>query len=280
MVMNTFQFDAPSGWATWWDGPMLGIVHNPDRMRQAPQSMELVSAGRIGLLTLAPFVTTNLMQSDPVLYARVATITMAFPFPPRVAPRAPRGRTRVAIPGAVHFSSRDYEQILDALPRVLDEVQPDSFDICIVGGGPDRPQLEQLVAARDAAKYIRFAGLNRHGYVAGNAFYGLVRGSDFVLPNPTPEDMMYRSARITATIPTTVGLGIPTILDRWTATVYGVPAVSYPVGGLADGLVEALTMSAKDRKALEADLAEHRVLELHRASAEMAFALRSLGIRV
>jgi len=278
MVMNTFMFNAPSNWAHFWEGRMLGVVHNPDRMRQAEDSMALVRSGRVGLVTLAPHVTTNLMASDPDLYATVATITMTFPRPPRVKVVRPEGVRRIAVPGTVNFDARDYEQIVAAVPRMLEHAPPGSFDIAIVGPGADRPALQELVREAGLERYFTFAPLNEQGFVSGDVFYGYLLGSTFLLPSLPADDTTYRITKITASIPNSVGLGIPAIIDRWTATVYGIPAVTYTGDAIGDGLVRAMSMSDVELAEMRADLHDFGRLELHRATAEMGFALRSLGL--
>jgi hypothetical protein len=280
VLINTFQFGASGGWAGFWDGPMLGLVHNPRALQRAEPSMDLVRSGRIGLLTLAPHVTAYLMAADPTLYATVATVTMAFPFSPRLPPVQTPGRTRISVPGRVDFTARDYEQVVGALPKVLDEVDAGGFEVCIVGGGPDRDDLQRLVRAEGLEELFHFVPLNDQGFVSGDAYFSHVRSSTFLLPALPLDADPYRIAKITASIPNAVGLGVPPILDRWTAAVYGVPAVTYPGAAIADGLVRALTMTGAELDTLRADLRAHRRLELHRASAEMAFALRNVGIPI
>ncbi|HET7690916.1 MAG TPA: hypothetical protein VFK41_11075 [Nocardioidaceae bacterium] len=278
MVMNTFQFNAPSNWAHFWEGPMLGVVHNPDRMRAAEDSMALVRRGRVGLVTLAPHVTTNLMASDTELFASVATITMTFPRPPKVKVVRPDSRRRIAVPGTVNFDARDYEQIVAAVPRMLEHADPGSFDIAIVGPGADRPALEEMVRDAGLSQYFTFAPLNDQGFVSGDVFYGYLRGSTFLLPSLPADDTTYRVSKITASIPNSIGLGIPAIIDRWTAAVYGIPAVTYTGDAIGDGLVRAMSMTDAELDEVREDLQDFGRLEQHRATAEMGFALRSLGL--
>jgi len=253
-------------------------VHNPDRMREAEDSMALVRSGRVGLLTLAPHVTTNLMASDPELFATVATITMSFPRPPKVKVIRPEGRRRIAVPGTVNFDARDYAQILASVPRILDHAAPGTFDICIIGSGADRPALEEMVRDSGLAQHFAFAPLNEQGFVSGDAFYAHLRGATFLLPSLPADDTTYRVSKITASIPNSVGLGIPAIIDRWTAAVYGLPAVTYTGDALEEGLVRAMSMTDEELGEVQADLRDFAHLELHRATTEMGFALRSLGL--
>jgi hypothetical protein len=278
LVMNTFGFEPAGAWVSAWEGRMLGVVHNPKRLWSSPSSMALVRQRRIGLVTLAPHATATLMASDPDLYGTTATITSAFPTPPRVEAAQTRGLRRVVVPGGVNFGSRDYLQVLDALGGVADRVDRTSFQVVIAGGGKDRARLEELVAKRGLEDQFFFAPLNDKGYVPGTRYYRQLLAGHFLLPLIPPMAEAFRSWKITSAIPTSLGLGVPLIVDRWTQTVYDLPAVGYPGSSMAEGLLRALTMSEDEHADLRAAVVARRERELDRACAEMGYALRSLGL--
>lgn len=283
MVMNTFQFNAPSNWAHFWPGPMLGLVHNALRLLDAPDSMALVREGRTGLMTMAPHVTAYLMARDPMQFAATTTLTTVPPRPPLVrrVRRPEPGRRRIVVPGMVSFDVRDYEGLVDALPAVVDEAPPGTMEIVIVGNGDDRPKLEQMVRDRGLDGIVRFARLNEHGFVPSELFNSLLQGATFILPAlPLMSDEFgnYRTIRITTSIQDSVSLMIPPILDRWSSTVYDVPSVPYLADHVADGLVRAATMSDEEIDSLRTRLAARRQHELERACAETGMALRTLGL--
>ena len=280
LVMNTFQNEGPGAWVSSWEGRMLGVVHNPKRLWNSPASMALVQQRRIGLLTLAPHATAALMSADPDLYGTVATITSTFPTPPRVEPAKRHGLRRIVVPGGVNFTSRDYVQVLDVLRDLGSQVDPASFQIIIAGGGKDRARLEEIVADRGLGDQFFFTPVDDSGYVPGTRYYRQLHAAHFLLPLIPPTAAAFRSWKITSAIPTSLGLGLPLIVDRWTQTVYDLPAVGYPGSSIRDGLLRALTMTDDEHAELCAAVAVRRQHELDRAGAEMGYALTSLGLPV
>lgn len=279
VVLNTFQNPGPVGWtAEWaprWRRPILGVVHNADYLEQPAR--ELIASGQVQLLTLGRHVSANLMARDPLLYGRTATITSVFPRPPRVRPAGSQHLT-VAIPGRVMFDFRDYHQVVDALPAMMDALDPASFRICVVGGGDDRGALQDLVTVRGVADQFLFVPLNEEGFVSGRDYYAHLRAADFMLPLVPPTDPAYRSHKITSAVPTALGLVVPPILDRWTASVYDVPAVAYPGADVGGALMRALTMTDEERADLRRRVREARDRDLDRAESELRYALDNVGV--
>lgn len=260
-------------------------MHNATILTRTESSRAMVAEGRMSLLTLAPHVTAHLLAADHVTFRDSASITSTFPFPPNVRPIRSDRRT-IAFPGSVNFASRDYQQVLDVLPGIVEREGADRIQMSVVGGGgfgagggPERrKRLEDEVAARGLSEVFHFAKVNERGFVPGNPYYAHLLGADFLLPAVAPEDPSFRTVKITSAIPTSIGLGVPAILDRWTAAVYGLPAVVYRDGDVADGLSTALAMSDDEVGALRARLARHRERELERSYDEMAWALASVGL--
>lgn len=277
LVMNTFQNAGPVAWASRWERPILGVVHNTSLVEQSDLAKEMVADGRAGVLTLAPHVTAHLMSIDPVLYGGAASITYTFPNPPRVKPVRSQRRT-IAVPGSVNLRSRDYQQVLDALPVINEVVDPASYRIDIVGGGADRPVLEKKVVEAGLSDQFHFVDLNDQGFVDGGPYYGHLLGADFTLPLVPARSPSFRTQKITSAIPASIGVGVPPIIDRWTAVVYDVPAVAFVGPKIGEGLARALAMGADELEALRADVLAHKERELARSADEMAYALTSLGL--
>jgi hypothetical protein len=179
----------------------------------------------------------------------------------------------------VNLDSRDYEQILDALPGILEQVDPDSFRITIVGGGRDRALLEASVADRGLEDQFLFADLNEDGFVPGGPYYQHLLGAAFVLPLIPAYAPAFRTFKITSAIQVAVGIGVPPVIDKWTATVYDVPGVVYKGAAVGQGLARALTMGQDEVAALRAAMEAQRERELARSAAEMAWSLASVGLR-
>ena len=285
LVANTFQLDGNTFTSEQWSGPALGVVHNATILHANDQPRSMVAERRVGLLTLAPHVTGHLLATDHLTYADTASITSTFPQPPNVRPIRSSRRT-IALPGSVNFGSRNYQQILDVLPAIVDRVGAENIRLSVVGGGgfgagsgaERRARLEEDVAARGLSDVFLFAELNEQGFVPGNPYYAHLRGADFLLPAVPPEDPSFRTFKITSAIPTSIGLGVPAIVDRWTAAVYGLPAVVYPGAAVAEGLDTALSMSTDRLESLRDRLATYRERELERARDEMGWALAAVGL--
>ncbi len=285
LVINSFQLKGSSVSPEQWSGPVLGLVHNATILLNTEETRARVAEGRVGVLTLAQHVTGHLLAADHETFADTATVTSTFPFPPRVRPIR-SGRRTIAIPGSVNFGSRNYQQLLDAVPGIVDRVGADNIQISVVGGGgfgrgagPERrARLEEQVADRGLSEIFEFAEIDEQGFVPGGPYYAHLRGADFLLPSVPPDDPSFRTVKITSAIPTSIGLGVPAIVDRWTAAVYGLPAVVYRGAAVADGLDQALSMSQDALEALRARLVVHREREMERSRDEMAWALASVGL--
>jgi glycosyltransferase involved in cell wall biosynthesis len=147
---------------------------------------------------------------------------------------------------------KDFLTFLRALGRLRD----DSFEVLIVGDGPDRPRLEQEIAALGLGGRVRLAG-ERHDVAE------LLAGADvFVLPSASE--------------------GMPvSVLEAMAA---GLPVVASRVGGLAEQVVDGETgvlVSPGDADELAGALARllrdpelrRRLGEAGRVRAEQAFDL-------
>jgi hypothetical protein len=277
LVINTFQRDRTGRWAAKWEGPMIGLVHNPPLLRDSEPSMEVVRSGRIALLTLARHATATMMRADPVLFGSAATVSMVFPHPPAV-PVEPARRRRITVPGAVNFRARDYAQLLDLVPHLRERLPEGSFEFAVVGGGADREELERLIRAQGVEDVFHLAPLNETGHVDGDDYYSVLRASDFLLPLLPTTRGDFRLYKITSTIPQALGLGVPMIMDRWTATVYDVPGVTHLPGELNEAIERALSMPAEELSALKARIEATAASKLDDAAREMAYALHAVGL--
>ena len=87
----------------------------------------------------------------------------------------------------------------------------------------------------------------------------------------------YRVHKISAALSTTVGFGVPAILDRWTASVYGIPACTYQLGRIDEGLRLGLALSDIAVGTLSEGLDEYREQMVSRSISEMGIALNEIG---
>jgi FkbM family methyltransferase len=254
VVVNTFQTDAAASWAIGTGRPILGLVHNPWHFLKSDYCVKAVRTGRAAVMTLAPHATMWLTARDPTVADRVATIT-DFRWPLPVTERVAEQRQRVTVPGAVNFTIRDHQSLLRALPKVVEALPEGAFEIAVVGAGPDRAALERVVTDAGCAELFTFAPLDPLTRTVSNAtYFRELSSSTFVLPLLPDSFNHGRTHKITSAIPTSVGFGIPAVLDRWTADVYQIPNVTYANGEIADGLVRALSMDEPRYADLRAEL--------------------------
>jgi FkbM family methyltransferase len=277
LVFNTFRRDGQASWARGLGLPLLGVVHNPKLIVDQAECRDMVRKGEARLLTLAPHATSWLMAEGPHLFGDTATMTAWMWDMPEGDEPSPGERRRITIPGAVDFRNRDYSLVLEALPGLLDEVGRDEIEIAIVGGGKDRAELQRMVADRGLDDVFSFAPVDEEsGYVLSDVFYSELARSSFLLPLLPEGRRDYRTWKITAAVSSSIGFKVPAILDRWTATVYNLPCVSYPAGRSIEGLAAALRMPEEELTELHGRLSAHRAAAIERNVEEMGYALQSL----
>jgi glycosyltransferase involved in cell wall biosynthesis len=89
---------------------------------------------------------------------RVIPNAAQWPLPcsePRVEPSRPEGRRRIVAVGRL-TPQKGFERLVEAFSRVSD--QHPRWDVVILGDGPDRVELEELVRARGLTDRFRLAG--------------------------------------------------------------------------------------------------------------------------
>jgi len=276
LVFNTFQREGQAKWVQRLGIPALGIVHNPRILVEEPTCLEVIRSGQLVPLTLAPHVTSYLMAHDPHLFAGTRTLTAWMWDMPESVALPPTSRRRITIPGAVDFKNRDYPLILDVLPELVDKLGTESFEIGIVGGGRDRARLQELVTARGLDDVFWFAPLDEAtGFVRSDDFYAELARSTFLLPLLPELRRDYRVWKITASVSSSLGFKVPAVMDRWTSLVYDLPAVTYPTGGVAQGLATAVEMSDDAYQELRGRVVRRRTEAIESAHAEMGLALEA-----
>ncbi|HET7735556.1 MAG TPA: FkbM family methyltransferase [Nocardioidaceae bacterium] len=276
LVFNTFQREGQAKLVRKVGIPALGIVHNPRIIVEEPACLDVIRSGELVPLTLAPHVTSSLMAHDPHLFAGTRTLAAWMWDMPESVALPPTARRRITIPGAVDFKNRDYPLILDVLPGLVDKLGTDSFEIGIVGGGRDRARLQELVTDRGLEDVFWFAPLDEEtGFVRSDVFYAELARSTFLLPLLPELRRDYRVWKITASVSSSLGFKVPAVMDRWTSLVYDLPAVTYPTGGVAQGLAAAVEMSEDDYQELRARVVERRTKAIESAHREMGLALEA-----
>lgn len=253
VVLNTFQRNSVANWARQVGLPVVGIVHNPKLFLEQDECLRLVRDGMAEILTLAPHVSAWLAAHGPSAYADIGYVSHTFWDLPSV--RSLAGTRRVVIPGSVNYSSRDYLSVLDAMPDIVRAAGSTLIEIVIVGGGPDRDNFQKAVGASRYACNFRFAECNEaSGFVDNETYFSHLTEADFILPMLPEARTDYRTFKITSAIPTSVGFCIPAIVDRWTASIYGLPCVTYEAGELLNGLTAGVALRNEQLDQLRRDL--------------------------
>jgi FkbM family methyltransferase len=280
VVFNTFQLNGHARRARQLGKPTLGVVHNPRLFVSNPDCVEFARSGQLQLVTLAPHATSDLISHDPVLYADTATIgAWMFDIPEALRKDSP-SRTRITIPGGVDFRNRDYRALLARLPDLVAEFGTDHVEIAVVGGGQDNGALRELVRERGLEDVFNFCPVDpATGMVRSEVLYPELARSTFLLPMLPESRHDYRRWKISAAISSSIGFSVPAILDRWTATVYDLPGVSYRAGRYVDGIARALALPGDEVDRMRTGLDTARAHLRERSAEEMGQALANLGAR-
>lgn len=277
LVLNTMGWPIPSQVAKRSGLPTIGIVHNPRMVLADQTSVDLVRSGQATCATLAPHVTSWMMTQSPDLFSKTVTLGAWMWEMPELG-RAGSTRRRIAVPGAVDFDKRDFPGLLDILPGLVAEYGADTFVISVGAGGTHRRTLESMIRERGLSDVFELAPFDAEtGMALSSDYYPRVAGADLLLPMLPERQSAYRVYKISAALSTTIGFGVPAILDRWTASVYDLPAVTYQLGRLEDGLHHALALPQAEIDAMRAGLEAHRAAMIERSIGEMGLALADLG---
>lgn len=153
-----------------------------------------------------------------------------------VTPRCEGDRLRLLSVGRLQ-SVKNHQLLIRAIAR-LREVDP-RWELCILGEGPKRPELEALIADLDLGAHVTLPGNLSHGAELWDAYdkadvFALVSVSE-----GTPKVLLEAMARGCPVVATRVG-GIPT------AVAHEDRGLLFESGDL-DGLVQALTRMAGDK---------------------------------
>jgi hypothetical protein len=226
LLFSTFQRDSVANFARRLDLPTIGVVHNPKLFLNSKSCMELLAAGKLRLVCMAPHVAAFLIQRLPKRFLdRVGVVEPVFwrERPEISATVRATERMRVAIPGGVKFATRDYKGLLRVLQQGKSTASALVFNV--LGGGRDRPALEEMIRDAGLSDSFVFAPLGEKGQVHYRAYYEHLEQSDVLLPLSPLGFIPYREHKITSAIYTAVGFDLPVVLDRWTSQVYRAPAL-------------------------------------------------------
>lgn len=234
-------------------------IHGPDEFDDVPgQHLRTKVAAADGVVCISQFGRSQLMRlSAPAHWTKLQLCRLGVDparFVPRSGERA-AGPLRLLSVGRL-TPAKGQLLLVQACAALLREGL--SFELTLVGDGPDRARLEEAVSEHGLQRQVRLAGaLNQHEVLAE-----LSRADAFVLPS--------------------LAEGIPVVLME--AMASGVPCISCPVNGIPElidhghsGLLatpgDAVDLAAQLRRLLsDAGLRQQLALQ-GRAKVEQHFQL-------
>ena len=248
----------------------IGVVHNPRR-----PGIDYHRRGSGELIFCLHDYNYQLLQEDEPVdgylspfyrYLNVAAVTRAEDF------------TEIAVQGVISFNRRDYPMLVDLSRRLVQRSRrpPVIFNILGDASLRDGPRLQRLVQQRGVAEWFRF-----HVGLPDREFFGQLARAHYVMPLLKPDDSTYAgSAKVTLAYGHSGAYGVPLILHRRTATVWGIPddaCVTYDkIDDLADRLVYGLgdraALAAKYRAMIATKIEQNRVCLQRLARQHPAFA--------
>jgi hypothetical protein len=185
----------------------------------------------------------------------------------------------VIVPGGVNFAARDFKGVIDALERGHARRMRDAgIHLQVIGGGPDRAALEQLIADCNLADVIGLLPLGPTGRVPYDAYVAALKRAWAIYPLLPLGWPPYRDHKITSAIPTAVGFSLPVVLDRWTDSAYRVPAV-VSAASIAAALDAIIGLDSTQRADLVGEVRAYRAAARGRNKHELAWVLNPVSAR-
>ena len=277
VIAATFQREPLAQFIDSLDLPVLGVIHNLRKAAQAPTVAKLIESGRCQPIVLAEHVRAAFNRSSSGAF--IDRIGVVDPVNWGLTGAPDPTCRRIAIPGGVNATNRDFGGLLAALgPGGLGrKMAAKGAVIDILGGGPDRARLQREAADSGLSELIRFAPLGASGRVHYSEYLHALRQGWALLPLIPLSKGDYRDFKITSAIPTAIGFGLPMVLDRWTASVYRAPCVTSDIS-VAAALEALLELSEADHDTLKLATCAYRAAALSRNRAEVARLLPGFGL--
>lgn len=275
---NTFQRDGIAKWLAKFDLPILGVVHNPEILRNSPHAMDLVRRGKVFAFGLAPHVVARILDIVPELHGRCAVYHPVYwmrEAEDRFAPD-PNLR-RIFIAGAVDYNNRDFKRLTGFLAGGGPEPKiPVKFQIFT--GGPDRKRLEQEVSDFGLQRFFEFAPLDpQTGRVPHAVYLRGLRACDAVMPLLPQERKDYLVNKYSTGIAAGVGSIRPLIAPKIYGDVYGFAALAPRADNPVD--ISELDLGLGHLTARRADMRQVWQRAMAQNQNAVAEGLAALGLR-
>lgn len=273
LVMNSIEPASVLRSAVRFREPTLAIVHNAGLLEE-DEYLRYFDAPVRRPLVLGRHIAANL--APDMVDSWVAPVFMGDVPRPR---QSGTGAIRLCVQGNVEFKRRDYGSLIAALAEISAERA--GLQVRVVGrsGYSDGEAVRKMVRDRGLADVFSFSD----DELSHSAFRSLVADSDFILPLLDPETgtlVPYYKTKLTSSMSMAVGIGVIPVSEAHLAKLYQVDraAVTYPAGGLASGIREAMSLSTSERADRERNLADIREDVLQASVRNFAAALQRINV--
>jgi hypothetical protein len=221
---------------------VYGIVHNVNKVRGNPEVLSFWREHSATPVVLSPHVRVNLATC---LNLRPEDIGLLYStFQPDGSALGVNQQnclvTRIAISGAINYSSRPFETLLKTMVSLKRQRPQVSAQLVfhLLGGGPDRNRLIREVAACFLSDNFHFADVNKdNGRSTYSEYYGELSKCHYMLALDVDR---YTAEKITSTVPTSVSFLRPLIATSRFFTTYELSGA----GLISDNLESALSHAA------------------------------------
>jgi len=228
-LLSTFQRDGICNWSKELELPIIGVVHNANAFINSPACLNTFKSERARLLFLSDHVGSyfhlktqglgldNTRILEPVYWGASKLSRLD---------AANFRKRRVGIPGGINFKTRNLDQLLPAIKRLMDPNA--NIEFIVLGGGPDKSKLIKQSRELGLDHIIKFSTSQNDDSpqrVPYCDYFSSLRTIDLILPMNPLSFSPYREHKITSAIFTAVGFRIPLITDYWTSRVYRPPSI-------------------------------------------------------
>ena len=241
----------------------IGIVHNP---RRGTLDYRMRESGEL-VFCLHDY-NYRLLEKDKPVDGYLSPFFKYRNLPPA---SGSDGRLEIAVQGVISFSRRDYPLLI----RLGEELTRRSgscgvvFNILGDADIRDGPRLRRMISARGLERFFTV-----HRWLPDDEFFRQFQRADYVMPLVSPRHGAYADgAKVTAAFGHSGAYGMPLILQREVAALWGVPAnacVAYSgLEDLADQLIRGLADQAERAQRYQL-LISRKIQENQRALKELS----------
>lgn len=254
VVMNSFNRRKSIDWAMGLAKPVFIVVHSIDHFLEEPQTETALARPQVQFITLSAHVMSELIarvgkaHMDRVDVVEPCLWSVDDPVPATGSPR------RVAIPGAISLRTRDYPGLIRAVAENRRAYEGVRF--VLGSGGDDREKIEAETKAQGLEPWFEYLPVSGD-QVPQDVYMDSLRRAQVML-SLIPDDFdKYQKLKITSAVPTSVGFGVPLVMDRWSAACYRAPLIVAD-HGLRASLDRLLSLTEDELQAHRAALIAYR----------------------